>query len=553
MAELVTGVEGEIPGSGGPGGTVARAERDAAPASQLEASRRLALAKRVAVGGLLVGVMGDTLLRQGPFGVNLTLWMLVLAAELVLVQRRRHESLTAEERWLLAPVVVFALGFVWRDSPLLAVLNFLSVAMAFAMLAAAMKRRAGWSVAGAAARDYVQAFAHAVVSAMAGTLVLLASDIGPAGVVRGTGEGRGAERRRRRLGAVIRGGVISLPLLLVFTALLKSADPVFEHVITDVLGFQWDTLVQHVFFTGLFGWFAAGYLRGALVARESVAFPDLTPQVRVGRIELAMSLGTLNGLFLLFVAIQLRYLFGGASLVAATSGLTFAEYARKGFFELVWVSALVLPLLMGSRAVVAPTDTRSLRLHRDLSRLMIVLVAVIMASAVVRMQLYQREYGLTETRFYASAFMLWLGLVFAWLWATVLSGRPRRFALGALVSGWGVVAGLNAVNPDALIVRTNVARLEAGASFDSRYASSLSGDALPAIVAALPVVRKADPCLGDVRSWVGVAATQAPDWRTWNLGRARARRLAALYPELSRPACPPPAPDPRQAGGDPKH
>jgi hypothetical protein len=54
-------------------------------------------------------------------------------------------------------------------------------------------------------------------------------------------------------------------------------------------------------------------------------------------------LGLLDLLFLTFVVIQVRYLFGGAGRVAATAGLTHTEYARRGFFELVTVTALALP------------------------------------------------------------------------------------------------------------------------------------------------------------------------------------------------------------------
>ena len=136
--------------------------------------------------------------------------------------------------------------------------------------------------------------------------------------------------------------------------------------------------------------------------------------------------------------------------------LTYAEYARHGFFELVAAAVLVLPLLLGVHALVRGRPERRARWSARCRPALIVLVLVVMASALQRMLLYQREYGLTELRIYTTGVMLWLGVVFVWLGVTVLRGRPRAFAAGAVVAGFAATLALNVVNPDALIARTNL-------------------------------------------------------------------------------------------------
>ena len=101
-----------------------------------------------------------------------------------------------------------------------------------------------------------------------------------------------------------------------------------------------------------------------------------------------------------------------------------------------------------------------------------------MASATQRMRLYQSEYGQTELRLYVTAFMAWLALVFVWFALTVLRDRRERFAFGALLSAFGLIAALHVLNPDAAIVRANAALARAGHSFDVDYALSLSADAV---------------------------------------------------------------------------
>jgi len=261
-------------------------------------------------------------------------------------------------------------------------------------------------------------------------------------------------------------------------------------------------------------------LRGAVRAPEGV----LPGVPRLGAVEAVTALALLNALFLAFVAVQFRYLFGGAELVRASAGMGWGEYARSGFFELVAVAALVLPLLLVLDAVVRPADARQQRLFRLLCGALVALLFVVMASAAQRMRLYQEAYGLTEDRLFATAFMVWLAVVFLWLAATVLRGRREQFAWGAVLSGLVVAASLNALNPDALIARTNLRRVDAPAGVDARYLASLSPDAAPVLAAALPALPEADRC---ALAEELVKEGQKPgDWRTWNWSRERAARVA---------------------------
>ena len=78
-----------------------------------------------------------------------------------------------------------------------------------------------------------------------------------------------------------------------------------------------------------------------------------------------------------------------------------------------------------------------------------------------------------------------------WLAATVLRGRRDSFAFGTLASGLATVALLFVINPDAIIARTNVARMasaDAPVRFDVAYATSLSADAVPVLIDALPAL-----------------------------------------------------------------
>jgi len=485
------------------------------------------LAAQIVVVSLVLGVLGDTLLRGTPWGVNLALWVLMLAA-FVAALGWRSRAFAGGGYALLAPVLLFAGAFPWRDSLSLNLLSVLALLVTFAVL---MLRAQGGAVVKAFHLDYVLGGFVAILNAGFGGFHLLIGDFPWRRVSGGTITARSL--------SVACGVFLSLPVLLVFGALLVAADAIFESIVSKLLDFDFASLVTHAFLIGFFAWIAAGYLRGVMLGTEC----DLSSRVRqqwfsLGIVEVGIPLGLLNLLFLSFVAIQFRYFFGGATSVMLTPGLTYSEYARRGFFELVTVSALVLPLLLFAHWVLVKDNPRAERIFRWLAGFQLVLLAAIMASAYQRMRLYQQEYGLTEQRLYPTAFMAWLGVVFVWFALTALRGQRERFAFGAMVAGFLLVAALHIANPDALIVRVNSARIAEGKKFDAWYATRLSADAVPELLAALPRIPEPDRCIIAGRLLSAWSETEVDDWRTWNYSRWKAEKAVRKNEQTLRPmAC----------------
>src|SRR5262249_21393896 len=219
-----------------------------------------------------------------------------------------------------------------------------------------------------------------------------------------------------------------------------------------------------------------------------------------------------------------------------------AEYARRGFFELMTASILVLPILLGAEAIVHTGTPAQVRVFRQLAGLLLALLSGVMISALQRMRLYVAAFGLSTQRLYATAFMILLFGVLAWFAWTVLRGRRDRFVFGALMQGLAVLAGLPLVNPDAYIVDHNLNRPGAERPFDAKYAVTPGGDALPPRLSALPRLGAEDRCIV-MRGLLGRWDQAETDWRTWNWSRARARSLVrnqarTLKAELA--SCPAP-------------
>ncbi|MGH7644538.1 MAG: DUF4153 domain-containing protein [Gemmatimonadales bacterium] len=487
---------------------------------------RLGLAVLGAAVGL--GLAGDLLLRAVPWGLNVFLCTLALVASGAWLLRRGAIRPGPDAPWLGLTALLLGAAFVRRDATLLGAFYLMALAATLALAAAAVRgvpiRRLG--VAG-----YAAAGARTALDLVTGGPRLLAAHVPWREVTEG---GRLARARGVGLGVLL-----AFPLLVVFGGLFMAADAVFDRMITTALRFDLGTVASHTFLFGLWATLAAGYLRGVALAPTARSPAAAPTTAGLGLTPVATALVLLNGLFLLFVAVQLRYLFGGAELVQRTLGLTYAEYARRGFLELVTASGLVLPVLLGADWTLraAPPPQRR-TLHR-LAGVLLALLAVIVASGLERARLYVAAFGWSEIRLYATAGMVYFAGGFAWLAATVLRDRRQRFAFGAFVQGLTVLGALHVLNPDAFIVRRNLERPATARPFDAAYAVSLSGDAVPVLLDALPRLTPHDRC--DVATallhrWGD--ATGA-DWRTWNWGRARAHRLVAEHRPALASACDP--------------
>ena len=221
----------------------------------------------------------------------------------------------------------------------------------------------------------------------------------------------------------------------------------------------------------------------------------------------------MNALFAAFLLVQLRVMFGGEDYVQDTAGVTYAHYAREGFFELLAVAFLVLAVVAlagrrrGERSGRWPTPIEFLL------GLLCALTLVVLASALHRLGLLEDTYGFTLTRLFGHAGTLWVGAV---LLAVMVAGAVRRTDLLPRVIVTTTAAGLLAfslANPEGLVASENVDRFERTGKIDTLYLQTLGPDAAPALE-RLPAAPREQ----------AASAAPPPDGVFgWNLARVRAR------------------------------
>ena len=466
------------------------------------------LARRVLAAGLLLGLLADLLLDGPALGLNVPVAIVALLGVAWLLRRpgRAPDPLDA---WLPIVAVMVAAFVAIRGDPFLAVLDTF-VALVFvgasvvAISGVPVTRRSASVVAGLGVWT-MASLAWAPPRAIAAARP--ARGASPLGWEPADPGDSVATRLPRWSGPVARGLLLGLPLALIFAVLFASADPIFRRGLSDVLGLRIDvgSLSGRILFIVSAAWLSVSLLMvsaGGLPAMEQGT--SLGAAANAAPIDRLRALGAVEALVILlvidlvvaaFVGLQIAYLFGGLDTLAAI-GMTYSDYARRGFFELVAAACLACAVVVGLETTVE----RRTRAYLVALLCLVALSAVVLVSAAMRLRLYQDAYGWTELRLYVLVTIVSLGVVLVGTAALVVADRTRW--LGHVLAVIGVVAlvALNVMAPSAVVAERNIARVldptlvpaDGHAGLDLDYLSVLPDDAIPVMVAALPSLPAAD-------------------------------------------------------------
>ncbi|WP_309716567.1 DUF4173 domain-containing protein [Armatimonas sp.] len=468
---------------------------------------RLPRAGSLLVAALGVGALADGLLYGQEIGLGTTLFLFLLPVALwVLLRHNGIRTAWQSLGPLLAVFAFFAVMLTLRASEFVTGLNLLACVFLLALLArfAVPGQLAELRLGELLGAPFVLLGASLKRGAPAVSEVLMALK---------------STEKRQSIGPLFRGVLLSVPVLLVLVPLLASADAVFSRYVTELgklfLPERWQEQALRLGLVLLTSWLVAGGLALALTAQRVLVAEKAPEELPLGFVEAMTVLSSVATVFGIFLWIQLAYLFGGATRVLTVPSLTYADYARRGFAELVTVAALTLALILSLKATTKRTGKQPTH-FAALSSLIVAETLVLLLSAWRRMATYEAAYGATQTRLHVDVFIVWLGLTLLWLVVTLWS-RPwsSRFAIGGLACALGFAASLNILNPDALVAHQNIQRWEKTGKLDSRTLYYLSDDArseITALIKRLPA--------GEQRQYLEErlerGSSKPKTWQSWH-------------------------------------
>jgi hypothetical protein len=333
--------------------------------------------------------------------------------------------------------------------------------------------------------------------------------------------------RERVAGSFARAALLVVPIVALLVLLFASADRAFANLIHTPVLPDAATMVRRLAVVAIGSAGAACLIAAA--RRRSIAVDQAERPLRIGWSRPAEWLGLLVAVdlvFALFVVVQFAVFFGGDERVRSIDGLTYAGYARGGFWQLLGATAIAGAVLsfgwLSQRTDRSPT----LGVAFTASALTLVaLVLVVLVSAFLRLRLYEEAFGFTPLRVLVHTTIVAIGVLLVCAGVAIAVRAAWWLPTAALATAVAAVLALNAANVDAVVARENLRRAVAGAPLDVGQLERLSPDAVGPAIELLPDLQDADR--DAVRRWLACEARLlgvpgGDGWASANLGRARA-------------------------------
>ena len=281
------------------------------------------------------------------------------------------------------------------------------------------------------------------------------------------------KKRNSKLMYVLLGFAIALPLLVIILNLLSSADPVFAKVIKDIFGklfYSWD-VVKIVIFAAVIFFFVYGFIvktgrrdLGANAPKEGIYEPVIGITITV----------VLTAFYLIFAVVQIVYLFMNSA--GLPDDMTYAEYARRGFFQLLFVAVVNVCIVLIFDAIF-----RKSVVLKTVLVVMCICTYIMIASSAVRLSMYIKEYALTYLRINTIwalivTSIVMLGVIISLFWRNMPLFRYIFLTVMVMFTLYAFV------RPGAVISKYNISQAHNGKKVDIEYVMDIGSDGVPYLI-----------------------------------------------------------------------
>ena len=490
---------------------------------------------RFLITGLLIAWAADFFFFKNPFGIAFTLWIIIAIAGLFILSYLEKKKPHPLSILLAALALALSSASFLRQEPFTQVVSALA-SLGLLMLLAMTFSNGHWLYF--RLLDYIFRGIKWLISILASSWQLIFQRS-----IENDNDGKDEPadfqvKKSSKIWPVVRGILLAFPFLLILSALLAAADPIFEQKISDFLAiFKIENLSEYFFRTInilLMAYLFIGVLVQAIFPKTIEERPHPNqPSIKkfLGSLETSIVFGSIIILFASFLVIQFRYFFGGEANINETA-FTYSEYARRGFGELITVAVLSLGIYYLFHSITK-LENKSLKRRFSIFSIFIFLqMLVMLVSSYQRLVLYEQAYGFSRLRTYSHLFLPWIAVLIITVIVLEILQRQGHLALSLLIFAAGFVATCIIFNIDGFIAKQNIERAKIsskeGYALDFYYLSELSSDAVPVMVNEF---LSADPSYKDLLGanlacrWNAIQNRKQRPWQAYNFSYQYATKL----------------------------
>ena len=284
---------------------------------------------------------------------------------------------------------------------------------------------------------------------------------------------------KRKINAILIGLLCAVPVLLIVIPLLMGADGAFEGLMDKLSVDRGKELpVTLIFGISLFILFFAQLFASRFRKTEE------KPRERTARkgIDIAFLVTFFSVIclvYVLYLVSQLAYFFNAFKGLLPEE-FTVAQYARRGFFEMTAVCVVNLGLLFFAILGAGKKDDgEEPWAIRVVAIFLCLFSLVLVATAMSKMNLYIRSFGMTYLRLVTSVFMIFLCVVFCTMFLWIFR-RKLPYMRIIVITATVLVLCVSFADPARVVADYNVKAYQTGKldSIDMTELQILGSDAV---------------------------------------------------------------------------
>jgi hypothetical protein len=225
----------------------------------------------------------------------------------------------------------------------------------------------------------------------------------------------------------------------------------------------------------------------------------------------------LNAVYILFTVVQFKYFFSGS----LQGDFTYAQYARRGFFELLFVTLINLTVTVVVVTFVKQVTHSLKRFSHIMLTILILSSGVILSSAFLRLLMYEEAYGFTFTRVLVHSFMIFLVIIFAYTLVKIWLERVSLFHF-YFITSLIFYTIVNIVDLDRVVVEQNLTRYEQTGKIDLQYLNQLSNTGVLGLIKLYEKNPNIEGLKNILQDRKREALSDDQPWQSFNLKRQQA-------------------------------
>jgi len=286
--------------------------------------------------------------------------------------------------------------------------------------------------------------------------------------------------KQKVIGKAFVGILCAVPVLLIVVPLLISSDVAFQGMMRKLFSNSFSNFFK-VIFGLMLSIFVLSY--GFSLKKSRIAKVKSGNPASIENVYIVSFLSVISVCYLLYLFSQLAYFFSAFKGFLPNKEITYAEYARKGFFEMCIIAVINLMIVFLALLIAKKKEGKVCNAIKVLATFVAIFTLIIIATAISKMVLYISAYGMTVLRLTTSAFMVFLAVVFVSVILRIFFIKINIIKT-ALVAAGCILLLLGTANVNAVCARYNYESYISGrlTSVDMEAMFRLGDEGIPYLV-----------------------------------------------------------------------